>query len=341
VLEEPEHLTWYHNGQNWRRRFKLVVGVVHTNYLFYAQTWGNGGRMTASTLSAVNSIMCQAYCDKVIRLSDALQPLPRAITCNVHGVRADFLDIGARVRPRHFHRGAYFLGKALWAKGHRLLLDYLSLQRTRGEPPTPVDVFGHGEDLGAIRAEAERMGVSLSFHGPTDHAGSRLREYKVFVNPSQSEVLSTTTAEALAMGKYVVLERHPSNAFFAPFRNALFYETPSEFLLQMRHALATTPVPISADERRALSWEGATERFLASVATSTLGETLPSLGDHSAEWLHQTLQESGFVGDAVRKMSGGGPIARQAWLKSPLLRDADVTEIVEQSLVHSPPGAQS
>ena len=86
--------------------------------------------------------------------------------------------------------------------------------------------------------------------------------------------------------------------------------------------------------------EGATERFLDAVTNSTLGDTLPTLSDSSAEWLHQALQESG-LGDAVRKMSGGGPVARQAWLKSPLLRDADVTEIVEQSLVHSPPGSSS
>ena len=341
VLEEPEHLTWYHNGPNWRHRFKLVVGVVHTNYLFYAKTWENGGPLAANTLSAINSIMCQAYCDKVIKLSDALQPLPRAVTCNVHGVRADFLDIGRRAARRpQWRRGAYFLGKALWAKGHRLLLGYLALQRERREPPSQIDIFGHGEDLGAIMAEAARMGASMSFHGPTDHAGERLREYKVFVNPSQSEVLSTTTAEALAIGKYVVLERHPSNAFFEPFRNALYYETPSEFLLQLRYALATEPAPLSDEEQRTLSWEGATERFLDAVTNSTLGDTLPTLSDSSAEWLHQALQESG-LGDAVRKMSGGGPVARQAWLKSPLLRDADVTEIVEQSLVHSPPGSSS
>jgi len=338
VLEEPEHLTWYHNGPNWRHRFKLVVGVVHTNYLFYAQTWENGGKVAASTLGAINHVMCQAYCDKVIKLSDTLQPLPRAITCNVHGVRADFIDVGRRVRGRQL-TGAYFLGKALWAKGHRLLIDYLSLQRERGEAPTPVDVFGSGEDLSAIRAEAERCELPLSFLGPTDHAGRRTRGYKVFVNPSQSEVLSTTTAEALAMGKYVVLERHPSNSFFAPFRNALFYDTPAEFLLQLRYALATTPAPLTAEERRGLSWEGATERFLGAIRNSSLGDTLPSLSDHSARWVHQAIQEGGTFGDAMRKMSGGGPIARQAWLKSPQLRDADVTEIVEQSLVHSPPGA--
>ena len=33
VLEEPEHLNWYHGGVNWRQAFKLTIGVVHTNYV--------------------------------------------------------------------------------------------------------------------------------------------------------------------------------------------------------------------------------------------------------------------------------------------------------------------
>ena len=54
----------YHNGHNWRHRFKLVVGVVHTNYLFYAETWASGGKMLAKTLEKVNQGVCAAYCDK-------------------------------------------------------------------------------------------------------------------------------------------------------------------------------------------------------------------------------------------------------------------------------------
>jgi len=55
--------------------------------------------------------------------------------------------------------------------------------------------------------------IPAIFHGRIDHF-SLTKQYKIFVNPSITEVLCTTTAEALAMEKFVIIPSHPSNAFF-------------------------------------------------------------------------------------------------------------------------------
>lgn len=70
VLEEPEHLTWYHHGKRWKLKFRLVVGVVHTNYLEYVKREKNG-QFQAFLLKYVNSWVVNIYCHRVCLSSTA------------------------------------------------------------------------------------------------------------------------------------------------------------------------------------------------------------------------------------------------------------------------------
>lgn len=89
---------------------------------------------------------------------------------------------------------------------------------------------------------------------------------QIFVNPSTSEVLCTTSAEALAMGKFVIIPSHPSNDFFAQFPNCLTYATKEEFVAYLCYALTHSPEPLTREYAHALSWEAATERLIAAGA---------------------------------------------------------------------------
>lgn len=63
------------------------------------------------------------WCLQIVKLSDAVQPLPRQTTQFVHGVPESFLAVGqAKGKPLEdgkprFTRGAYFMGKVNTAGG--------------------------------------------------------------------------------------------------------------------------------------------------------------------------------------------------------------------------------
>jgi len=292
VLEEPEHLNWYRApGESWTNKFKHVVGVVHTNYFVYAQEQ-SAALIRAPAMRLLCSWMCRAHCHRVIKLSATLGSFApeKELVENVHGVRQTFLDVGDQVSHRittnHqddiFGSNApptvYFIGKMLWSKGLATLMDLMKYAQESAGLNVKVDMYGGGPDKDEAMERSNQMELDMPYHGPVDHAKLGF-SHKIFVNPSTSEVLCTTAAEALAMGKFVVLPSHPSNDFFTQFPNCLPYSSKEEFVGNLYYALTHSPEPLSEEFSYALSWEAATRRFEA-AGTITVAE---------AEALNETL----------------------------------------------------
>ena len=114
-----------------------------------------------------------------MRLSAATQDLPKSIVCNVHGVNPKFLKIGEKITADResgepsFSKGAYFLGKMVWAKGYRELIDLLSKHKKDLEG-FKIDVYGNGEDSEAVQTSARKFELSINFFKGKDHADDSL-----------------------------------------------------------------------------------------------------------------------------------------------------------------------
>lgn len=68
---------------------------------------------------------------------------------------------------------------------------------------------GYHLDLPRSKYELRQHPIPARFLGLIDHVVIKdIPKYKIFLNLSESEVLCTTTAEALAMGKWVIIPNH-------------------------------------------------------------------------------------------------------------------------------------
>ena len=340
-LEEPEHLNWYRapGKHGWKDKFRHVVGVGHTNYLEYFRQDGVATAIASPALSIYSSWMVRAYCHKLIKLSGILQTFSSdmEVVTNIHGIRTDFLAEGQRNTQKN---GTYFLGKLLWAKGlDQLIQLQIDFKKQTGNF-FAINIVGSGPEEDDIkRAFAGRAGTSSSdteknqmvtlpksryefrkskipatFLGRQDHLQA-CKPYKIFVNPSLSEVLCTATAEALAMGKFVILPDHPSNQFFEQFPNCLMYKKGKEFVTLMQYALTHNPAPMSDECAYQLTWEAATERCLeASVMKRRDAKRADRVGktklDRDIAKLHHELGK-GRRGNIFRAVIGAGPVADQ------------------------------
>jgi hypothetical protein len=204
----------------------------------------------------------------------------------------------------------------LWAKGYTELLVLLS-----DTNDIEIDCYGGGPELNDIQNKSRVLQTGLDFKGPADHADASIfGAYDVFVNPSISEVLCTATAEALAMGKRVVIAEHPSNEFFYQFETC--YKVPpgdsEAFRQQLEKALdaaaedrlrnkpwASSALP---EALKPLTWSAATDRLVAASALDARAPparlALASFVMHSYHW---GMTASPLALDLWLTMSGAGP----------------------------------
>uniref|UniRef100_A0A2P2LGN4 Digalactosyldiacylglycerol synthase 2, chloroplastic n=2 Tax=Rhizophora mucronata TaxID=61149 RepID=A0A2P2LGN4_RHIMU len=319
VLEEPEHLTWFHHGKRWKSKFRLVIGIVHTNYLEYVKREKNG-RFKALLLKYMNTWVVGIYCHKVIRLSAATQDYPKSIICNVHGVNPRFLEIGKKKLKlqkngdQAFPKGVYYIGKMVWNKGYKELLKLLhSHQKELGG--LEVDLYGSGEDSDQVQEAVKKLELVVRVFPGRDHADPMFHDYKVFLNPSTTDVVCTTTAEALAMGKIVVCTNHPSNEFFKQFPNCRTYDNSKGFVEATRKALIEEPAELTDAQRHELSWESATERFLKVAELDQTMARQPSKG-HLKDFASMSFNLGKKMDDAsayLHNVATGSEISRRAF----------------------------
>lgn len=377
ILEEPEHLTWFEGKKRWTDCFNHVVGIMHTNYEAYVRE--EAGALAARIIAQSTTLLTRVHCHKVIKLSDAIQELPRSTTQFVHGVADGFIQVGraAAQQRRHyaagpaeqqlsdsdiqlsdkakqladgdqsssceegsstdyfsssssntsgrerdnswetatarrdettlFPKGAYFIGKAVWGKGYGELFDRMAEANAIDGCSLQLDCYGHGEDLEEIKARAAELKLDIAFKGAVDHLDKTIHAYKVLVNASLSDVVATTTAEALAMGKWVLVADHPENDFFRQFDNALIYTSTADFLRLWRQAVTSEPPPLTAADCERLTWQAATQRLLsaAAIASDEWPSTSASLSDSLVWQAYKPFSFIEVVSRAVGKHHGG------------------------------------
>lgn len=351
ILEEPEHLCWYHHGQRWPTLFRHVIGIVHTNYQDYifqhlgqsqrtlqGQAVTNSAELLPSELLefsvfASSAMVCSAYVDVNIKLSDTIMPLPNEVTCNVHGVRQEFLDIGDHMSSKSWLKRwkaksgtdedqsedtpVYYLGKAVKMKGWGELSDLIERAGSQLEG-IRIHGYGSGPDSELIKNFFEKLpetSAKVILRPGMDHASEALHSYGVLVNPSTTDVLCTVTVEALAMGKHCVLAKHVSNRFFEEnFPDRCHFFLPGDatgFAQALKKAIEVgRPQPLPPDQRHILTWEAATERLFTAAEVRVLSGPFQRPSDASVSRLAYRLHfdlmhEDGVLADVIKEATLG------------------------------------
>lgn len=197
------------NELGWAHKFKFVVGVIHTNYAAYMKQYGIGTTIVAApAINVISSVVVRAYCHKVIRLSGVIPSYAKwkEVTCNVHGVRSDFLETPIRTEDVEEDISdencaqVYFIGKLLWAKGFDRMLKVQESYRSAHPEKKyfPIDVFGAGPDeLEIKRAFHGRLAPNTPSRNNADDEGSEASSHGSIVEKDETGVDVFTTPLSL------------------------------------------------------------------------------------------------------------------------------------------------
>ncbi len=252
LLAEPEHLCWFPATRPRRRvAARHVIGLVMTNYGYYvARSLPAPLRWLSRVVEGGHRVLIRRHTDLIIPLSPAvsLPDLNHPVRdARVTGVLPSYAAVPPVTAET---RGVYFLGRLVWDKGLAEVIDMAA------HLDLPIDIYGNGPDEEAIRRRADDRRAPVRFLGPSGSPWTVLPDYRVFFNPSLSEVLCTATADALVAGRHVVLPDCPANEPFLRYPNAHGYRTPEEAVRAMQTALATQPEPPTAI-RHDFDWQNA------------------------------------------------------------------------------------
>ncbi|XP_047257680.1 digalactosyldiacylglycerol synthase 1, chloroplastic-like [Capsicum annuum] len=78
-----------------------------------------------------------------------------------------------------FSKGAYVLGKMVWAKGYRELIDLLAKHKSDLDDFN-MDVFGNGEYAHEVQTIAWTLNLNVNFMKGRDHANDSFHRYEPF-----------------------------------------------------------------------------------------------------------------------------------------------------------------
>ena len=267
ILEEAEHILWNQLFYDRPKQAKYVIGIIQTNYQergkYSASLFDLKIQIFLAILPYYNAWICQRNCDRVIAVSRSIKYAAPVSVAPINGIREVFGQAGSQLESDRFEKDFYYLGSVAWEKNFKQLIDFCqSCQVT-------IDIYGSGTNYGRgstldqIMEYSRQHGDYLNFRGPTAEPHKAVKSYKTYISCSVSEGYCAANAEAIAMGKFVILPRHPSNEFFYRYDNVLLFENEREFARCIQYTLNNNPVPLSRSQLEQLGWKKAVQLLLS------------------------------------------------------------------------------